>query len=390
MDKQKYSKAETFIESYLEKIDKNKKTLNQAIIDFQKEKNNFEPFGYLFDNEIANIYYYEFDDFEKGKEYFFKALKNCIKDDETKGAIYFYLGNLFTDLKNYTESNQYYKKCINVFAKKTDTDSIFFSEESMINIGQNYQLMGQLDKAKETYLKAHNLYKNTKSSGKALSFISALYHNEFSADNKALELALEAEKLIKSERMQMWNYQLISDIYLAKEDYERAISILKFAIEKFPDHKEISDYYESIGQYYCYWHKEDEGIPFLEEAKNKLDRENSNFDVKYIHIESWIAMAYEGMWNNGKARDICLKLLEDYSFDEHDLIFPLGIAGRVLQKQGNILDGYSVLSKGIKDYEKSRFFNENDDGYIEALETKNELFIKLPIINRLIERLKNR
>lgn len=389
MGKIKQNKADIFIESYLEKIEENPESLKQAIIDFQEEKRNFELSGYLFDYEIAKIYHYDFEDFENGKQFYFEALKSLHHDDKTKGEIYFCLGSLFRDLKEYEESNKYYNLCIDLFSKKNDAHSIQYSQSSLRCLGSNYEDAGDYNKAIEFYKKAHQLSKETDFAGLALYYLSALYHYKFSDYDKALEYSLEAEKVLQEELFQIENYQLISDIYLMKNNFEQSDYYANLALKKFPNYENISDVYECLGRTYCLWRKEEEGISFFKQAEQKLVKDRSDYYLRYISIKSWIAMAYEGKGDLAKALSISSDLLERFSFADHDLILPININGRVLQKMNDFLNGYSILNDGLKEYKTSRFFDKNNSDYIDALEIKNEFYKKLPILNKFFEKFKN-
>jgi hypothetical protein len=100
-------------------------------------------------------------------------------------------------------------------------------------------------------------------------------------------------------------------------------------------------------------------------------------------------MAFEGKRELVKTLSVCSDLMKELSFKSHNLIFPLKIIGRVLQKLGNFLDGYYFLNAGLKEYENSQFFDKNNKDYTSALKTKNEFYDKLPILNKFFERFKN-
>lgn len=382
-------KAEAFIKSYFEKIEKNSENLQQAIKDFLKEMKNFDSFEYLFSYEIALIYHYHFNDYENARKFYLDALNTSKNDIKIEGEIYFHLGELLNDMKLYKQSNEYLNLCLQVFSKNSDNDSLYYYNSSLRVIGLNWEDMGDYEKAISFYKKAVENSKETINSGIALHYLSALYHYKLKDEENALIYAKEAEQLITKKYYAISNYQLLSSIYLAQDDFKQAIIALNMILDKFPNFEEISDIYHNLGRVYCIWRKEEEGIKYFQEAYKKLSKDAKDYNINLINIKYWLAMAYEGKGELKTAFDLNNEIFEEYSFSKYNLILTLINQARVLQKKDEILEGYSFLKKGLNKYEKSPFYKKNNEYYIEALDLKNELLNKLPILNRLIEKYKN-
>ena len=389
MERTKKQKAINFIESYLYKIDNNEFSLKKTVEDFQKIKRKFEPFEFLFDYEVARIYHYDLEDFEKGKKFYFEALKGSQNDDEIKGEIYFGIGCLFRDLKEYEESNKYYNLCLDLYSKKKDKHSIQYSESSLRELGSIYEDEGDYSKAIEYYKKAHELSEGTHFSGISLYYLASLYSNELDDEKTALYYAEKAEKLLKEEEYIIGNYHLLAHIHHMLGNYQKAIQICESQIRKYKNTEYVSDFYTMLGKVYCFKKEEEKGIANFNLALKNLKSNDPEYNEAYIFLNSWIAMAEEALQNYKKSLDIISSILEKYKTVEENLISPISIKGRIFKKTGYFYDGYYFLNKGLRNYEKSRFFDKNEYYYIEALELKKEFYNKLPIINRWIEKIKN-
>ncbi len=382
--------ANGFIESYLAKIDEKEESLKKAVKFFKKEKFNYKPFEYLFDYEIAKISHYHLGDNRTGEKYYFEALKNIPNDDViTKGEIYFCLGNLYKDSLEYSKSNKYFFDCLDIYKNLSDLKPIEYKEICYRRIGANYEDENDYDKAIEFYLKGDKISRKTQYSGISLFLLGSLYSNKLDDEKTALNYAEKAEKLLKEKIYIVGNYRLLGHLHLMLKNYAKAISYCEDALNKYPDQEYVIDFYTILGKIYCNWHKEEKGIQYFNLALASLKNNDPEYEERYVYLNSWMALAEEGRKNLKKALDISTSIIEKYKSSAVDLIFPITTKGRVLQKSGNFLDGYSFLNEGLKNYEKSRFFDKSDSDYIEALDIKNELYKKLPILNKFFERFKN-
>lgn len=389
MINKKREKANSFIESYFSDTVENETTFRKAILDFQKCKQSFKPYEYLFDYEIAKIFHYHLHDLESGEKYYNEALKSILDDNTIEGEIYFCLGNLYKENKLSITSNENYFKCIDIYEKLSDIKYLEYKEICYRHIAANFEDEEDYDKAIEYYFKADKISKKTKYSGIAQFLLGSLYSNKLDDVDKALEHAEKAMNVLKEDIYIIGNHRLISHIHLKLKNYEQAILYCNKIIEKYPESEFISDFYTILGKVYCNDNNEEKGIQFFNLALKSIRDDEPDFKEKYIHLRSWIALAEEGKNNLEQALKISSSVIEEFEKLDENLIFTISIKGRVLLKLNHYLDGYEFLKRKLWNYETSKYFNENDLDYIEALDLKNEHYKKLPILNRFFEKLKS-
>lgn len=384
--------TEKYIDSYLDDVEESDSVFLQKISEYQKIKKDYYPYEYLFEYEIGKIYQYHFDDLKKSEEYYAHIFDKMLNDEENKGEFYFCLGDLYRDFNDLEKSKIYFHKCFEFHNKLKDKVSIEYQELSLRRLGQNYESQKNFDAAEKYYLKADKISRNTKYSGIALFLLGCLYGYILDDFKKAVEYALKAELLLKNQNHQIFeNYRVLGYAYSNIKEFEKSEYYYKKVLAEHHENDYLYYVYRDIGKLYCHWKKEDMAIPYLEKGLQCLTENHESYKDEFQNTVWWLAAANEGNYNYKESLNITSNMLNNNSFDTYDdMIRILNCYGRVMQKVGDFLTGYYSLVSYIKAYEASKFFEKSNESYQDVLEIKNDLYKKLPIGNRLIEKLKQK
>jgi len=375
-----------FVMTYAELMEK-KGEDKVSVVNYYKEKiSNLNENKYLLLYEIAKIYQYYIEDNNNAIIFYTKSLNQNKDNDEIKGEIFFCLGNLYSDNGNYEVSNDYYKESLGVFNKIRTKEAIEYVEFIYRLLGSNAEDNNDFNLALKFYKKAESISQELYYPGIASSLIAALYLYKLDKEDYALKYALKAEKIIQDKIYQIGNYQLLSQIYSSLNDYETSLNYSNKIIKEFPDFENISDIYKDIGTLYYFWSKYDLAIKNFNIALNKLSHDSDEYNNKFIYYSSWLAIAEKDGGSINKAINILNSLINQYPEKVDDLLFPKKILAECMCKQGRYLDAYNLVKKAIKEYENSAIFESDDEDYNYAIKLKEEVYKKLPIINRIINK----
>ncbi len=379
-------KTKEVIENYIKDVPEQQNALLKACEGLLRIKGDYAPFGYLFDFEVGKILHHQLDEDSKSEKYFLAALENISgNDDEILGEIYYCLGGLYSDLKDFSKSNDFYFKCLNIYESISDPEGVEYQERCYINIGSNYEETGGYEKAKEYYKKADGLSTGT---GLANYYLASLYAFELEEYDKAIKYGLKANKYLKDKINIVSNLRILRHVFTKKKAFETAESYIKALFKYAPEAITLHEIHEDYGILYCLWRKEKEGIKHFEYALNELNKDDPDYDQRYIYLKTWVAQANAGLRNNDIAESICSDLIEKYDWGEVNLIFPVRVKARILLAKREYQSAYTLLSKNLKIYETSRHFSQDAQDYNMALKIKTEAFKQLPLFNKLLEKSK--
>ncbi len=184
-------------------------------------------------NNIGAVFYY-LDDYNNAIVYYLKSLKIKEENDDKKGMAVCYgnIGVIFKEQLNFDKALTYDLKCLELYESLGIKKGI---AGCFSNIGEVYCLKKDYVKATAYYYESLLIYKYLGDKNgitfeyKNIAEIDNLTNNYVDAINNA-QKGLIIAKEIKSENLEMNNYEILSLAYEGNRDYKKALEYNKLYI----------------------------------------------------------------------------------------------------------------------------------------------------------------
>ena len=182
-------------------------------------------------------------------------------DEEALAASYWNIGNIQGDIENYSESNQWYTKALDIYRTLDIPDDILSIQHLLAT---NYYHMDSLELAKATFLVVEQHYRKSNRPNDLAGVLDQLgiiskANGELERAEKyyleSLELALNHDEASLPGLL----YRRLANLYKEQDQNEKALVYAKKALEnstrlgvrkkKITDHLVLANIYEKLGRY---------------------------------------------------------------------------------------------------------------------------------------------
>lgn len=248
---------------------------------------------------MLGLYYKVKGNYEKGLEYYLKAISEFEKANDKKGLAEALnnIGNIYKRQENYPKALDYFNRSLDIKVELQDMRGIGISYN---NLGIIAVLQNDLDNAMQYYQKSLNIFKKLKNKyriGRLTYFIGEIYLKQKNY-KKALEYfsnALKIRQEVNDKNGIAVCYNRIGLIYLNTEEYEKAGKMLylshKLAIEIQARQIQVENYlalskldsakgdFASALQYYKRYNALKDSV-YSNEVKREIDRIEAQHEIE--------------------------------------------------------------------------------------------------------------
>ena len=219
------------------------------------------------------------DDYEKSEKLLniiIKKYNKVLNLDENYSLAYYRLAYINIALAKFIKANMYFEKFINLSTNEELKDEVrkemeiiknnvnYDSAKTYLSYGDNDKALNLLDNISEDFNKDESFY-----------YIYAIANYNIGNIDKAEEYGkLSVEKKTTEE-----NINLLASLYAAKDEFTRAIDILKVGLEEIEDSYPLN---YNLGIIYLNANEKDKGIEYLEKAYKIKPTEELDSFIKNI------------------------------------------------------------------------------------------------------------
>lgn len=219
------------------------------------------------------------DDYEKSEKLLniiIKKYNKVLNLDENYSLAYYRLAYINIALAKFIKANMYFEKFINLSTNEELKDEVrkeieiiknnvnYDSAKTYLSYGDNDKALNLLDNISEDFNKDESFY-----------YIYAIANYNIGDLDKAEEYGkLSVEKKNTEE-----NINLLASLYAAKDEFTRAIDIIKVGLEEIEDSYPLN---YNLGIIYLNANEKDKGIEYLEKAYKIKPTEELDSFIKSI------------------------------------------------------------------------------------------------------------
>lgn len=219
------------------------------------------------------------DDYEKSEKLLniiIKKYNKVLNLDENYSLAYYRLAYINIALAKFIKANMYFEKFINLSTNEELKDEVrkemeiiknnvnYDSAKTYLSYGDNDKALNLLDNISEDFNKDESFY-----------YIYAIANYNIGDLDKAEEYGkLSVEKKTTEE-----NINLLASLYAAKDEFTRAIDIIKVGLEELEDSYPLN---YNLGIIYLNANERDQGIEYLEKAYKIKPTEELDSFIKNI------------------------------------------------------------------------------------------------------------
>lgn len=219
------------------------------------------------------------DDYEKSEKLLniiIKKYNKVLNLDENYSLAYYRLAYINIALAKFIKANMYFEKFINLSTNEELKDEVrkemeiiknnvnYDSAKTYLSYGDNDKALNLLDNISEDFNKDESFY-----------YIYAIANYNIGDLDKAEEYGkLSVEKKTTEE-----NINLLASLYAAKDEFTRAIDIIKVGLEELEDSYPLN---YNLGIIYLNANEKDKGIEYLEKAYKIKPTEELDSFIKNI------------------------------------------------------------------------------------------------------------
>ena len=243
----------------------------QKVLELKEARGDQKGISYCLNN--IGLLYRKMSNYEEAMKYHFMSLKIAdeINDLERIASATNNIGYIYDTLENYSRALEYHFRSLECGQALGDQVSV---AKTYGNIGVIFRKQGEFEQALDYYNKALIIYENDPyGQATILNNISNAHMAMNQLDNALRygERALNLAEDLNDEDLKGYTLSSIGDIFLKKDELERALAFQKDALELTTDNELLKHIYKSIILIYG---KLDDDTNLIKHHKLYLEAEN--------------------------------------------------------------------------------------------------------------------